>query len=285
MYNKGNSSYTATYAEMIAKYPMLTAEQERGWFRKFIHGKGAIKEKARDVLFGSNFRYVLKYAHKYYARIYSGSNITLEDLVNSGCEGLSIAINGFNRNLGVRLTTYATHWINKYILDYITSNSSPVYISSNIMAQSKKYERMIKENSSVSDKEVRKELNISEKTLAKTKSAKVKSIYLDEKVGEDGDKTKADYIKDEKAKSPIEILSHKEQCAMLHNLLNTLNPVSRDIIVLRYLNGGEKSKLSVVGKKYGVSGERIRQLEVSGLKSLRRNAPKELIHLMNWETL
>jgi len=257
------------YRQVISENPFLSKKEEAG-LSAFVRRRkdGKIKSEARDKLFLANLRLVLNIAHTYN---YNGHDFL--DLVAAGSEGLTIAIDRFNpRKFKTRLSTYAVPWIKLKITEYLTNNNSAVYIPAHLIEKGRKYENfkktLDKKDHSLTDKELMDKLNVSEKGLKRLKlSSQVRAISMDAPI-EESERTIKDVIEDNKPTSDEICLENNNKEVMMA-VLSELSPIEQAVISCRYLTG-DKEKLASVGKKYGVTGERIRQIEFKALRRMRK---------------
>lgn len=264
------------YASITQDYPILSRREERK-FLKVVHKfkKGKQKQEAREHLFNCNLRLVLKYAHYYH----NNSKVPLEDLVSAGSEGLCMAIDRFRPyKYKTKLSTYAVLWIKLMIFRLLRSFGMAVYVPSHIVEKSNQYQSiMSKKDTDLSDKELMSELNVTEKGLRNIRSSRISVLFIDQKVfrGDGGEsQTVGSFIPDKKAITADDYLMTKERKEVIREMLDKLDPVSRDILESRYLKYS-KVNLEDVGKKYKISGERVRQIEYKALKLLKRRLKKK----------
>ena len=262
------------YKDIIDNNPFLSREEELNLSKKLRNSKSKKdRQNASDKLFKANLRLVLKEAHSY-NKGHNGCYDFL-DLVNAGSEGLSIAIQRFDpEKYKTRLTTFSVPWIRLKITEEINKNCRNVYIPTHLIHKShayKKLQRMTEvDDKDLTDSEAMEKLSISENALRNIKVAQNTTVYLDAQItnGEGNPTTLKDVIPDT-APHPDEILVVKERKSDILEEVKKLSPLEQDVLGCRYL-GYEKINLSDVGRKYGVSGERIRQIERKALRLLRR---------------
>lgn len=257
------------YDSIIKDHPFLTREEELGLsniINKFKSGKPY--QDARDNLFCSNIRLVLNEAKKY-----RFNNVDYEDMVSAGFEGLIIAIDRFNpQKFKTKLSTYATHWIHLKITRFINENINPVYVPANVIQKSRQYNK--KDRESLSEKDLMKELNLSKAALKNVRMSNVKAVSMDKELTDSNNEAYADntlrnIIASSEPTSDELCLSNDNKCNVMA-ALGELTPVQQDILTSRYL-GGEKENLKDIGKRHGLTGERVRQIEFKALKQIRKN--------------
>jgi len=265
-----NDRCIQAYAKIIREFPVLSATQEQDLFDVFTSFKsGKQKKSARDTLINSNLSLVLKHAHRYSRTC----NIPLEDLVSAGIEGLCIAIDRFNPVAYKKLSTYATHWIKLKIIKVLNTFWTTVYVPGHIKNNSYKYQGMVNNDKNMTDEQLMKELDLSKKGLQKVKMARYISFSLDQNTppykNNISNATLGSLIPDSKITMADKLMENKENKERLHKILDILTPIQKEVIVARYFSG-DKIKLSDVGEKCNLTGERIRQIELKALNKMRR---------------
>lgn len=257
--------YWQDYAKTIEEYPLLSKEEEIHLSNLVRHAKGKSKRDARNKLFCSNIRLVLNIA-----RSYNFNPNDFNDLVNSGCTGLLTAIERFNpRKFNTRFSTYATLWIRLKITRYINDNSSQISIPTHIVFKSHQYKKIQNEDKDMSDKDIMKKLELSERGLKNLRLSQVPVISMDANLtGDDGDDLSLKNVISDKGPAPDAIALGKDNRKYMVELVKELSSVEAKVIVSRYLND-EKDNLVDIGKRLGVTSERVRQIEVKALRKLR----------------
>ena len=254
------------YRSIIDSNPVLSRKEESEIIRNIYKQKDEkAKNAAREVLFNSNIRLVLKEVSKY------SKYIPITDLMNAGCEGLWIATGRFDPKFKTKFSTYATPWVRLKIYQLVNTLGTMVHIPSNIKNKSHKYKSIMSDDRELDDKEIMEELQVSKKGLAKIRYAQGKqsTLSLDHEysIG-DGGATLSDFIADDTSNNPSVECQLKDRKDMIKVLLNGLPPIQRDVLMYRYLMDG-KMNLSEIGEKWNISGERVRQIELKALRKLR----------------
>lgn len=264
---------TQWYLREIGKIPRLTIEKELELGKK-IKEAGPKALEARNELIQSNLRLVMHYAKKYLGR-----GVELEDLNAMGIEGLFKAAEKYDYLLGFRFSTYASWWINQAISRGIAAEAStvriPVHMSESIQ-KVRRAQKNIKQETGKEPtvEELAKESNLSEKTVMAAIQAMYSTVSFDTKVGEDGDSTLEDFIADDKAIDPCEMVMKDSLKEAVSEVLGMLEP--REALVLSLRNGIGMSysmTLEEIAKLpgFGVTRERIRQIEGKALRKIRNN--------------
>lgn len=261
------------YLKEIGKIPRLTIEKEQELAKK-IKEEGPEAVEARNELIKANLRLVMYYAKKYLNR-----GVDLEDLNAMGTEGLFKATEKYNYMLGYRFSTYASWWINQAISRGIAAEAStvriPVHMSESIH-KVRKAQKNIKQETGkeATVEEIAAYSGLPEKTVMAAIQAMYTTVSFDTKVGEDGDSTLEDFLADDKADDPCEMVLKDSLKEALREVLGMLEP--REALVLSLRNGIGMSytmTLEEIAKLpgFGVTRERIRQIEGKALRKIRHN--------------
>lgn len=266
--NDDRDFFYTSYHSTIEENPLLTKDEEDLLFSILVNTNiQKEKEKARSKLIKSNLKLVLKEAIFYSKK----SVVPREDLINSGIEGLCMAIDKFDPERNIRLSTYATPWIKCMIFDLINNYSSSVYIPENIINKAIKYNKM---DDNKSEEEIMKELEVSKKEFDRIKLARNKDMSIDAEINNgNNDMALKDVIPDENSVSPEEGILMAELSEILIKEVNKLDPMAIEIIKMRYLSE-DKFNLAEIGKKFDVTGEYIRQIESRSIKTLKSRMKK-----------
>ena len=253
------------FLSKVAATILLTPEREKELARIIQKNSDAVSvQSAVNELATCNLKLVVGEACSYARK----SGVDSEDLISAGNEGLMKAIYRFNPDkFGTRFSTYAVPWIRQGIRRAIYA-SSPVKIPSHVMNGMIKHKKMEDENGDLSDEDVMKEMDLTPKALKNIKAARVSHISLDSPLEEDSTTSVGQTIADENAKSPLNVLENDERDRILSEAMNGLSEMKRDIVLAQCL-GDDKVKLADLGKKWNLSGERIRQLKEDALKELK----------------
>ncbi len=264
-----------TYSALVESFPRLDADEERRLAERLVETNDL---SAAHALITSHLRYVL-----YIARGYSGYGMPQEDLIQEGNIGLMHAVRRFDPSRGVRLLSYASHWIRAYIHDFIIKNWSQVKVTTTKAKRKLFYklrgakQRLEWLNQSEAE-EIANTLGVEPDDVIDMETHLYRANpSFDAPINRPGDEvsTYAEVI--ESPDPTPEFLTTEcefvdSASSALQDALNVLDDRSRDIINSRWLADDEdKLTLTALGERYGVSAERVRQLEVTALKRLRED--------------
>ena len=260
------------YLRQIAEYPLLTVKEEVKLARRIKRGD----EEARSIMVRSNLRLVVKIA-----RDYSNYGLPLLDLISEGNIGLMKAVERFDPKKGGKLSTYAAWWIKQSIKRALANQSKtirlPVHLVDKIAKLRRVSAQMTEElGREPTDDELAEEVGMAVAKVSALKSAAIRPTSLDQPLGDDDNTALGDIIGDEEAEDPFEVLMDKDLREEVGGLLDVLDDRERKIINCRFGLDGHKTKtLEEVGEKFGVTRERIRQLQNIALRKLRRALGKK----------
>lgn len=259
------------YLRDIGKYKLLTRREEIDLSKRLEKGD----EEARQKLINSNLRLVVSIAKKY---AYRTPHLSLLDLIQEGNLGLFRAVEKFNYKKGFKFSTYATWWIRQAITRAIADQGRTIRIPVHMVETISKYLQIRRKLSQVLGREpmaeeIGAEMGLDVDKVNQVKQISQKTISLETPVGEeDEESTLEQFIEDEKSISP----DRETALNLLHEHINevllTLKPRERKILEMRFgLDDGESSTLEQVGLKFGVTRERIRQIEAKALQRIRES--------------
>ena len=260
------------YLREISRTPLLTVAEECDLAERIKMGD----EEARSHLIRANLRLVVKIA-----RDYSGYGVSLNDLISEGNIGLMQAVERFDPEKGGKFSTYGAWWIKQSVKRALANQSKtirlPVHMVDKI-ARMRRIASMLAEalGREPSDDEIAAELGLPRQKIAMLKQAAQRQTSLDAPVGEGEVKLQGDIVTDESAPDPLEALTDKNLREQIGDLLHVLNERERKIIDDRFgLNGLKPMLLEDVGREFGVSRERIRQLQNVALAKMRKALMKK----------
>lgn len=254
------------YMREMGQFSMLSADEEI----KLAHRIAEGDQSAKNELVEANLRLVVSLA-----RHYQGCGLSYQDLIQEGNIGLIKAVEKFNVSKGFRFSTYASWWIKQALSRAIADQSRtiriPVHMTENIN-KFKKTERELlsKLNREPKVKEIADAMGISEKQAKEIQSYIVEPTSLDIQVGDDDDTTIGSFIEDTYFVNPESAYIKESNGDVVNAVLDTLSDREANILRLRFGIGGKKAMtLEEVGKEYGLTRERIRQIEAKALRKLR----------------
>ncbi len=261
------------YLQEIGKTPLLKPSEEVELAAMIKNGS----HEAREKMIKANLRLVVKIAHDY-----ANFGLPLLDLISEGNIGLIKAVERFDPNKGGKLSTYAAWWIKQSIKRALANQSKtirlPVHLVDKIARIRRTANELEEELGRVpTDDELAHVLEMSVNKIAHLKSVSVRPTSLDAPVGEDEGTRFGDLIGDENSINPLDSLKNKSLLNDLNSMLDSLDQREADIIRMRFGIGGDKPKtLEEVGELFGITRERVRQLQNIALARLRRTlAAKE----------
>lgn len=277
-------SSVRVYFNSLRNISLLTAEEERQLGLKIKYGTDEEKKAAKEELVKRNLRYSIAIAKKYVSR---SSSMSLLDLIQEGNIGLMIAAEKYDVDLGYRFTTYATHWITQNIARTIANKDLsirfPVYVSDNYKKVSKmQTERIQSGEKQYTKEELMKILKLTEDgtRLLEAYSSSRKMTSLDKPVLSEGDSKDytllGDFVPDD-TPSPEDVALEEDKKECINDALSILTEREKEVISMRFgLTGDAPKTLEAIGNTFGVTRERIRQIENSALRKLKN--PKRAMY-------
>lgn len=289
----GIDDTVSLYLKEISRIPLLRAEQEVEYARGMEIGKKArmqlnrstaisasernkLEQKIRDgelcrqKLIKANFRLVVSIAKKYIGR-----GVSFLDLIQEGNIGLIRAVEKFDYHRGFKFSTYATWWIRQAITRAIADQGRtirvPVHMCERINKLTRVSRQLVQElGREPTPDEIAKELGTTPKKVERIIKISQRPLSLEMPVGEEQDSHLGDFIPDESTLGPTDAASHQLLREQMEEILTSLSPREGRVLQLRFgLKDGKSHTLEEVGKKFGVTRERIRQIEAKALRKLR----------------
>jgi RNA polymerase primary sigma factor len=255
------------YLTEIGKVKLLTPEQEIELANRVKQGD----EEARELMIKSNLRLVVKIA-----REYEGIGLPLMDLISEGNIGLIKAVERFDPTRGAKLSTYSVWWIKQSIRRALANQSKtirlPVHMVSSI-SRMHRVGRLLNETlgREPTDEEVGNELGVKASRVAQMRVAAIRPASLDAKIGAEDSSTLGDVVQDENAEAPYQRFECESMKRMLRESVEKLDRREAAIITSRYgLDGGHERTLEEVAEQFGVTRERVRQIQEKALTKLRK---------------
>ena len=255
------------YLREIGKTPLLTPQEEIKLAARIKRGDKA----ARAQMIKANLRLVVKIAHDY-----ANLGLPLLDLVSEGNIGLMKAVERFDPAKGGKLSTYAAWWIKQSIKRALANQSKTIRLPVHLVDKIAKVKRLAMAMSEElgrepTDDELAAEIGISAAKLSQLRTVSIRPASLDAPINDDDGTEFGELVGDDTAVDPAENLSDKDLQEEVADLLGVLDARERKIINSRFgLDGGKARTLEEVGQKFGVTRERIRQLQNIALAKLRR---------------
>jgi len=257
------------YLKEIGRYPLITFEEEVELAKRIEKGE----EAAREKLTRSNLRLVVSIAKRYVGR---SSNLGLLDLIQEGNIGLFKAVEKFDYRKGYKFSTYATWWIRQGITRALADQARTIRIPVHMVETISKYtqvrRRLLQDlGREPMPEEISSEMGISLAKVRHIMKISQDTVSLEAPVGEeDEDSTLGEFIEDDKGVSPSQDAGRRLLRDRLDEIINDLTPREQKILDMRFgLTDGITHTLEEVGKEFGVTRERIRQIEAKALDRIR----------------
>ncbi len=259
------------YLREIGQVKLLTPQEEIALAARIKKGD----KKAREQMIKANLRLVVKIA-----RDYDGIGLPLLDLISEGNIGLMKAVERFDPSKGGKLSTYGSWWIKQSIKRALANQSKtirlPVHLVDKISKMRRVAMRLQEElGREPTDEELADELGTSASRISQMRMAAIRPASLDAPIGDEDSNNFAEVVQDENADTPYEMLEDKTVTGMLQEMVKKLDPREATILRFRFgLDGGSEKTLEEVGEKFGVTRERVRQIQNIALRKLRKMIEK-----------
>lgn len=269
---------TQLYLGEIGFSPLLTAEEEVLYARRALRGD----EAARKRMIESNLRLVVKISRRY-----SNRGLALLDLIEEGNLGLIRAVEKFDPERGFRFSTYATWWIRQTIERALMNQTRTIRLPIHVVKELNIYLRTARELSQKLDheptaEEIAAQLDIPVEDVSKMLRLNERISSVDTPIGGDGEKALLDIIPDANNSDPEVSTQDDDIKSSLIHWLEELNPKQKEVHARRFgLLGYEPSTLEEVGREIGLTRERVRQIQVEGLRRLREVLIKQGLNMEN----
>ncbi|MDR7416348.1 MAG: RNA polymerase sigma factor RpoD [Armatimonadota bacterium] len=254
------------YLKEIGRVPLLTAQEEVELAKRMEKGD----EEAKRKLIEANLRLVVAIAKKYVGR-----GMLFLDLIQEGNLGLIRAVEKFDWRKGYKFSTYATWWIRQAITRALADQARTIRIPVHMVETINKLVRVSRQllqqkGREPTPEEIAEEMGLTPERVREIMKIAQEPISLETPIGEEEDSHLGDFIEDQEALAPAEAASYTLLKEQLESVLETLTPRERKVLKLRFgLDDGRPRTLEEVGREFGVTRERIRQIEAKALRKLR----------------
>ena len=263
-----------TYLKSIRNYPLLSAEEEITLSKKALRGDLA----ARQRMIESNLRLVISIGKRYINR-----GIPFSDVIEEGNLGLIKAVEKFDPSKGFRFSTYASWWIQQYITRAIVNQSKTIRLPVHIVERMKRYfadmEDLVQElGREPHPSEVAGRTTLESAEIEEIQQMLRHTYSLDSPISVESDIALSEVVKDPDNISPVSRIHESQHKEMLQRWFHILKENERKILTLRFgLTGDEPQTLEAIGKIFGLTRERVRQIEAGALRKLRELSDQKSI--------
>ncbi len=272
---RGDAAYDSIqiYLKEIGQYPLIPASQEKELAKRIERNDA----EAKNLLAKANLRLVVSIAKKYVGR---SPDLTLLDLIQEGNLGLFKAVDKFDWRKGYKFSTYATWWIRQAITRALADQSRTIRVPVHMVETIAKYKQVVRRLSQDLGRdplpeEIAVEMGLELEKVYQIEKINQDTVSLESPVGDDGDdgrSTLGDFIADDKILSPDQEASRRILSDQVKEILGELSEKERQILEMRHgLNDGVTHTLEEVGQRFGVTRERIRQIEAKAHEKIRQH--------------
>ena len=258
------------YLKEIGRIKLLSPEEEQDVARKMVEGDEATREAARKRMSEANLRLVVSIAKRYVGR-----GMQLLDLIQEGNLGLMKAVEKFDYTKGYKFSTYATWWIRQAITRAIADQARtirvPVHMVEVINKATRCNRKLVQElGREPTVEEIAAELNLPVEKIIEANRTAADTLSLDTPVGDEEDTSIGSFVEDERTPGPADATSNALLAEALKEILDTLTEREADVLRMRFgMYDGRTHTLEEVGQIFGVTRERIRQIENKAIRKLR----------------
>ncbi len=273
MKSDSNFDSIQMYLKEIGQYPLISAGNEKELAKRIQAGD----IEAKNLLARANLRLVVSIAKKYVGR---SPDLTLLDLIQEGNLGLFKAVDKFDWTKGYKFSTYATWWIRQAITRALADQSRTIRVPVHMVETIAKYKQVVRRLTQDLGRdplaeEIATEMGLDVEKIYNIEKIDQDVVSLESPVGDDGDDGKStlgDFLSDDKILSPDQESSRRILRDQVNGILNDLSEKERRILEMRHgLNDGITHTLEEVGKEFGVTRERIRQIEAKAHEKIRQH--------------
>jgi RNA polymerase primary sigma factor len=259
------------YLREIGQVKLLTVQEEIELAARIKKGD----KKAREQMIKANLRLVVKIAHDY-----ENFGLPLLDLISEGNIGLMKAVERFDPAKGGKLSTYGSWWIKQSIKRALANQSKTIRLPVHLVDKISRMRRTALKLQEIfgrepTDEELADEMGMPVSRVAQMRASAIRPASLDAPMGDDDSNNFAEVVQDENAETPYQHLEEKTVTRMLREMVKTLDQRESTILSYRFgLDGGSEKTLEEVGAKFGVTRERVRQIQNIALLKLRKRIEK-----------
>ena len=274
----GTSNVLTTYLDQMGQHNLLTRAEEYEVARLVLEGTEKEQGQAREKLIQCNLRLVVSIAKQYSYR-----GVPMSDLIQEGNIGLMRAVEKFEYHRGFKFSTYASWWIRQAVVRSIESTCRtirvPIYKLETINRLNQTMRAIgKKEGREPTRTEIAVEMDMSLEEVDDYLRMLREPVSLDKPIGEDGDAKLGDLIGDKSAEIPGASLVKNAMDKKVRRVLATLDPREEKVLRMRFgIDGYEGLSLEKIGKEFGLTRERIRQIEIRALAKLRQNGRRHYL--------
>ncbi|MDG0876330.1 RNA polymerase sigma factor RpoD [Paenibacillus thiaminolyticus] len=254
------------YLKEIGRVPLLSAEEEIELAKRVVQGDAEAKQRLAEA----NLRLVVSIARRYIGR-----GMMLLDLIQEGNMGLMRAVDKFDYTKGYKFSTYATWWIRQAITRSIADQARTIRVPVHMVETINKLNRISKEllqelGREPTPEEIAVKMEITPEKVREIMKIGQEPVSIETPVGDENDSSLGDFIEDQEALAPADAAAYELLKVQLEDVLDTLTEREQNVLRLRFgLDDGRTRTLEEVGHEFGVTRERIRQIEAKALRKLR----------------